>query len=583
MRLSAGVSALVAGGLALLAQAPGIAGDLIWDDVLLLRRTDLYTDASRLGEALTTPLGRETFYWRPLATTSFLLETLVHGGSAAGHRATAALLFAATAGVATLVLARLLRSAGAGLLAGLVFALHPLHVETATWVSARFDLLLGMFTFLALAARSSLGVALATVAACLSKEAAVVLPLSVPLFAAASDDPPPGTARRALASQRRLALATVTGVAVAAFLRYEVLGWVLRTRAASVEDAGGPFSRLLLVGRAAATAFETLVFPWGTVGPAHPGPRPVPAGDLRAWIGLALLAAAVAGTAWALRRRPKTGFLGAAFLVSLLPASQIVPLDLAGDMDAADRFLFVPAFFATALVADLAVAFVARNPAASRRVAGTAAVLAAAFAAGRLAILPRWHDSVRFWGWASERAPESWLFRAQHAIACLEVGDLDGAEAAARAAQVQAPDILAQVLRARGRTAEALSVLDGALRLRSRAGPPRLLRAEIRLETGDAEGALQDFEFLVRDPDAAGAGRFEPLTAAALAGSAQALATLPGRKADAELRLSQAVAAVAGDDARGWAAISRAYGALGRPDDARRAADRAEGRPPDGR
>lgn len=580
MALTPRVAAAVAGFAALLTQLPALAGPLVWDDVFLLRHTDLYTNPARLGEALASPLGKETFYWRPLATTSFLAESLVHGGAAAGYRATAALLFACTAAIAAWALGRMVRSPGAGMLAALVWALHPVHVETATWVSARFDLLAGLFAVTALAARGPAALAASVAAACLSKEAAFLLPALVPLYGAAETGPPPGGLRAALAGERRRTLAAASAFAAVAFARYEVLGFVVRTRAASVGDAGDLGGRLLLVGRSFATYVEALVAPWSGVGPAHAGPRPVPPDDARAVLGLVLLAAAVALTLWALRVRPRTGLLAAGFLVALLPVVQVVPLDVAGNVDAADRYLFLPSFFAAALVADLVVAACGSDASRSRRAAAAAAAVGAALAAGRVTLLPRWNDPVRFWQWTVAGAPAEPFFRVQLAAALLEADRLPEAEEAARAGQEFAPEVFAQVLRRRGKLDEALAVLDAALVRDPRGLRLLLARGELRAEAGDVPGAVGDFDAVTAAESQGSGPRLAPLSALALALGAEVLATVPERRADATARAERAERVAAPDDARAWAALARTWSLLGRAADAERAAARAEGRPP---
>ena len=60
---------------AVIAQLTALRSVFIWDDVLLLQQTDLYTNPARWAESVTVPLGRETFYWRPAATTSWRSPT----------------------------------------------------------------------------------------------------------------------------------------------------------------------------------------------------------------------------------------------------------------------------------------------------------------------------------------------------------------------------------------------------------------------------------------------------------------------------------------------------------------------------
>lgn len=88
----------------------------------------------------------QTDYWHPLAWLSHMLDVSLFGMWAGGHHLTSLLLH----GVNTLLLFGLLRYATGRLwpcafVAGL-FALHPLHVESAAWVAERKDVLCALFS-----------------------------------------------------------------------------------------------------------------------------------------------------------------------------------------------------------------------------------------------------------------------------------------------------------------------------------------------------------------------------------------------------------------------------------------------------
>jgi len=84
-------------------------------------------------------------YWHPLAWLSHELDIELFGQNAAGHHATSVLLHAVTAALLCLLLIRLGAapfSAGAG---SLLWALHPLRVESFAWVAERKDVLCALF------------------------------------------------------------------------------------------------------------------------------------------------------------------------------------------------------------------------------------------------------------------------------------------------------------------------------------------------------------------------------------------------------------------------------------------------------
>ncbi len=551
------------------AQLPALGAPAIWDDVPLLVQSDLYTSPARWVEAVGAPLAKETYYWRPLATTTLLLDTQLVGSSLPAHRVVATLLHAGVATLAFALLARLLASRGAAFLAALAWALHPVTIETATWVSARFDLCAALFSLAALLCVPREGavsgvhmvlLAIATAAACLSKENAFTLPVVAGAWAAALHRVRVADLFRAGGRVAWSAgAAAAAGVAVVLFARYETLGYLFVARDTTVAEAGTPLQHALLIGRAVATYLHMLVAPWGAVGPAHHAPRPVPPDDALGWTGLALAPVLVAVTVWALRRRPTVGWLLVVFLVLLLPVSQIVPVDLAGGLHAADRFLYLPAFFAVAAVADLAVAAVRAGGALRARVATiAAAALVAALLAGRLWVLPRWNSPVRFWTWVVEMAPRSDLTRGNLAFALIEEGRF--AEAEAQAQRPGAEDFLAlaTALRAQGRFTEAVRALDTVLRQPDHETEAVQMRGEMHLALGQPKEAFQDFEAVIaaeRDAKL----RFAPLRVTAMAAGAEALASMPDRALAARARAAETERIAPARDPRPWEHLARAY------------------------
>jgi tetratricopeptide (TPR) repeat protein len=546
---------------------------LLWDDISLLRATNLYTDGARWAEAVSSPLGGATYYWRPAATTSFLVESWVHGGAAWGYRLTSALMHAGTSALAFVLFLRLLGGPRAALLAALAFAVHPANVETVTWISARFDLMAGLFALGAFAAMPASEpakgrwrlVALLTVFACMSKESAFLLPVVAAAWAGA------------LGLRRLTAAAySAAGLAAALFLRFEALGYVVRARESSVAEAGGALQHLLLVGRAVATSAQVLVVPWGSAGPAHHALRPIQPGDALGWTGIALALALVAATVAAWRRRRRVAWLLIAMMCSFAPASQVLPLDLAGGLHAADRYLYLPSFFAVAIVADLVTAYAASRPGAARAIGGIAAGLVAALAAWHVALLPRWNDAERFWSWAADMAPECGLAHTNLAQAHLVAGRLDEAEREARLGGGMAATYLADALARQGKLGEARNVLDNALSQTPRDAQLRVQRGEVQFALGRPAEALADFDAAVRAEEAAGSPRIGSVLARALAGSAQALAATPGAIGRARDRAGRAEAAADARDAIAWLAIARARIATKDATHAASAADRAE-------
>ena len=96
--------------------------------------------------------------WHPLTMVSHAVDYAVWGPRPFGHHLTSILLHGFNAALVVLLAVRLLQARGralskrgmlvAGLVAGLLFGLHPLRVESVAWVSERKDLLAALFYLL---------------------------------------------------------------------------------------------------------------------------------------------------------------------------------------------------------------------------------------------------------------------------------------------------------------------------------------------------------------------------------------------------------------------------------------------------
>ncbi len=88
--------------------------------------------------------------WHPLTWVSHMLDVSLFGKNPAGHHATSVLLHAGNAALAFLALRRLTGSRWTSALAAVLFACHPLRVESVAWVAERKDVLSSLFFFAAL-------------------------------------------------------------------------------------------------------------------------------------------------------------------------------------------------------------------------------------------------------------------------------------------------------------------------------------------------------------------------------------------------------------------------------------------------
>ncbi len=90
------------------------------------------------------------FQWRPLTWVSHMIDWQLYGPGAGGHHATNVLLHAATTVLLFLFFWRMTGRIWPSALVAVLFAIHPLRVESVAWVTERKDTLSGLFFVLTL-------------------------------------------------------------------------------------------------------------------------------------------------------------------------------------------------------------------------------------------------------------------------------------------------------------------------------------------------------------------------------------------------------------------------------------------------
>src|SRR5579863_1942336 len=130
---------------ALLAYWPALRGGLLWDDSSHLTRPELQSFHGLWR--IWFELGATQQYY-PLLHSAFWLEHRFWGDAALGYHLTNVALHAASACLVVAIMRRL--SLPGAWLAGFVFALHPVCVEAAAWISEQKSTLSGVFCLAAL-------------------------------------------------------------------------------------------------------------------------------------------------------------------------------------------------------------------------------------------------------------------------------------------------------------------------------------------------------------------------------------------------------------------------------------------------
>lgn len=361
LRAAAGVAVLAAVG----AFANSIGNDFAYDDRLIVAGNEAIRSLETLPGTFAEPYwpdrhGRELGLWRPVATWVYGLQWALWDGRPAGFHLFNVLLNGLAAALVVILLGGLM-PVSAALAAGLLFAVHPVHVEAVANVVGMAELLsadlyLGAcLVALRYPGRMAVGplacVAGLFLAAVLVKESAVTLPGAVLLIDAARRDLRADQLRAYLADRWPLHAVLAGCVILMLAGRLAVLGAIadpLPPMGAQIL-AAGEVPRIWTVLGTWPEIFRLLFLPLDLAADYSPWVVPVAYGwNARNVCGL-LIGVMVLGIAWwSSGRGPLTpgrlapsapGFGILWFVVTALPTSNL--LFLTGVL-LAERTLFLP-------------------------------------------------------------------------------------------------------------------------------------------------------------------------------------------------------------------------------------------------
>jgi protein O-mannosyl-transferase len=355
--------------------------------------------------------------WIPFTWISLMLDSSLYGVRAGGYHLTNVLLHAANCVLLFTALALATRSPAKSAFVAVLFALHPLHVESVAWIAERKDVLSTFFGMLSLlfyvryalgATRWSLaGSLFFLVASLLAKQTLVTLPFVFLLLdfwplkrlktgglferwlgrpvsqsPATSESPPSNAALPPISVHQQSfgSLIVEKTPFFAASFAFSIIAATAQSRGGAVRT----FQHLPLYVRGMNAISVYVAYLWKTVYPRHLAVYyPYPQAELNA-TAVALCAAfllAVTAVALAyLRRFPFVAVGWFWYLGTLLPMIGLVQI---GSQRMADRYTYFPLigiFLATAwLVPELVPAGFARTrilPAVALTVVGLTAVTA---------------------------------------------------------------------------------------------------------------------------------------------------------------------------------------------------------------
>ncbi len=354
-------------GLALILHAGTLFAPVTMDDVLVTVENHQSFDLANLPRSLVDEIDwlvpedqrrdherhNRSGLYRPFLVISYTWDALIHDQDVVGWRSTNLLLHLVASLLVLASVRRLFGSLGAGLVAGLIFAAHPVHVEAIlSLLGGRAELLAavfvlaGWYAFMAGDGRTAgtqrLFDGLSAVfflCGLMSKENGAVLPAILLIG---------GWTLRGQRLRPLLLRLVPHGLALATYvgLRLYAVGALPPTGAQHPFRDLSTGESVLGVMTVMGTYLRLIVLPYPVRHPHCyddlPHATPVPL----AWLAALVVIALVAASVWAIRRhRPGPAPVWAAgallFFVALLPVAHIIPFAVL----MAPRFLYLPSIF----------------------------------------------------------------------------------------------------------------------------------------------------------------------------------------------------------------------------------------------
>lgn len=353
-----------------------------------------------------------TYIYRPLRTASYALDYAVFGQWAPGFHITNLVLHLLAIVTVYLLAEALVGIPAVSFLAGLIFALHPAHIETVSWISSRADMIGLIFANLSLLAYIRfrkggstpylLFALLLAFVSYLGKETMVSFPGLIVLYDYVTREK---KGFREFVGSNILSWFLFTAVTAG----YLVFRFQMTGRMSTVQGwwGGTPYTNFLMMLKATAVYLKLLVFPFDLN--LH-----YLIGEARTFfdakvMGSAALIIATFGLAAYLHGKSRVSFfLVAWFYIGLVPIANIIPASFSM---MAERYLYMPSQGPIIAIAVGAYAFYRKMKSGSPAVSKAAAIaFAAVMAAYFVTIIGRntvYKDDFTFYSAAVKDSPES--------------------------------------------------------------------------------------------------------------------------------------------------------------------------------
>ncbi|MGB7203621.1 MAG: tetratricopeptide repeat protein [Pyrinomonadaceae bacterium] len=384
--------------------ANSLGGEFVYDDTRQIVRNTLIQDNSLIWKALTSDVwafkgdGTQAAsnYWRPTFTLWNIICFRLFGMSPVGWHVANVVL---QSGVCVLAYSLLRRWAFTALVAfviALVFAVHPVHVESVAWIAGSPDLLfslafLGSLWF-ATSYRESrstkhlvLTILLYFVALGAKEIGIVCLPVYYFVLTDLDAD------AKSKAGENKMPLVALAIVAVAYFLiRWSILGAISRPP----DDAVALGPALMSIPSMFAFYLRQIFAPvWVAINYSLTPVEQI--GALNFVVPLVVLLIAIAGVIYLVRGSHKARIAAAVFLLPLIPAMNATAFP--AEQLVHDRYLYLPLLGVLMLLVPLAARLVSE-----RTILIVGCVMAALLALQTFRYNTVWANDLSLWSWTAK-------------------------------------------------------------------------------------------------------------------------------------------------------------------------------------
>lgn len=373
------------------------------DDVAVVENTSI----RELTSALTPPERGEPVAGRPLVNFTFAINYAIHGLDAGGYHVTnialhivcALLLFGLVRRTWMLVRAEDGAAANVAFACALIWLVHPLLTEAVNYVSQRTELVMALCYLLALYASARGWLAISAAACALgmaAKETMATAPLMVVLYDRAFLY---GSFSHAFRARRKFYLSLASTWVFLAVLIWSGPRW----ESAGFSTGITVWTYLLNQAVMLAEYLRRAIWPASLV-LDYGEPRSLTLPDVAPQA--ALIVVLLIATIVALVRRPRLGFLAAAFFIVLAPTSSVIPI---ATEVGAERRMYLPlaALVVLAVLAGRMLWQRLRPEVAAMGMAATTAAVCLALGAVTWQRNTEYQDELALWRTTLERWPQA--------------------------------------------------------------------------------------------------------------------------------------------------------------------------------